>query len=107
MWGRRGRDLRAADLVLAHLAAECVAVDAERLGRLREAPVLTRQHAGDEALLELAHGVLEEDAFVDHFLHELFQPIGDHCNSRPVSRRKASRYFSRVFITTSPGSDGT
>jgi len=32
---------------------------------------------------------------------------GHHSSSRPVRRRNASTYFSRVFSTTSSGSDGT
>src|SRR5580765_8026508 len=95
------------DLVFAHLAAERVAMDAEGLGRPREAAVPSSEHAGDESLLEFPNGVLEVHASLDHFFHELVEPFGNHCSSRPVSRRKTSTYFSRVLITTSSGSEGT
>ena len=63
----------------------------------------------DEALLELADGVVELDAVVDHLLDQALEPIADHdqSSSRPVRRWNASTYFSRVFATTSSGSDGT
>src|SRR5579862_2579127 len=101
------RVLRPLDLELAHLAAEGIAVDAEGVGRLREAAGLAREHPGDEALLEFAHRVLILHAAIDHLLDELFQAFGDHASSRPVKRRNASTYFSRVFMTTSSGSEGT
>src|SRR5262249_6060688 len=95
------------DFVLGHLAGEGVAVDAERVGGLGQAAVAVPQDAGNEPLFELLHGVLELDAPVDHLVDEFLQPFGDHWSSRPVSRRKASTYFSRVLATTSSGSDGT
>src|SRR3954451_6215881 len=95
------------DLVLAHLARQRVAVDAEDVRRLGHAAVRLAEHAHDEALLELAHGVVEPHALIDHFLDEPLESVGDHSSSRPVSRRNASTYLSRVFRTTSSGSDGT
>ena len=65
-------------LMLAHLAGQRVAVDAEGVGGLGEAAVAAAEDAGDEALLELAHGVLEVDAPVDHLLDELLEPVADH-----------------------------
>ena len=63
----------------------------------------------DEPLLELADRIVELDAAVDHLFDQALEPIADHgqSSSRPVRRRNASTYFSRVFATTSSGSDGT
>src|SRR5262249_10982143 len=97
----------ALDLVLAHLAGQRVAVDAERVGGLGQAAVGFAENAGDESLLEFTHRVVEPHALVDHFFHEPLEAIGDHSVSRPVKRRNASTYFSRVLTTTSSGSDGT
>src|SRR5262245_23982701 len=94
-------------LVLAHLARERVPVHAERVGGPGEAAVFLAEHAHDEPLLELAQRIVEPNAFVDHLLHEPLETIGNHSSSRPVRRRNASTYFSRVFATTSSGSDGT
>src|SRR5437773_2670762 len=92
--------------VFAHLAGEGVPVHAEGVGGLGEAAVGLPEDAGDEALLELADRVVELDAALDHFFDEPLQPVGNHASSRPVRRRNASTYFSRVFATTSSGSDG-
>src|SRR5262245_53026194 len=54
------------DPIFVHLAGEGVAVDSERIGGLRHAPVAAAQDPGDEALLEFADGVLEMDAFGHH-----------------------------------------
>ena len=56
------------DPVLAHLAGQGVAVHAERVGRLGQAAVALLEDARDEALLELANGVLELDAACRPFL---------------------------------------
>ena len=48
----------------------------ERIGGLREAAVALSEDARDEALLELVNGIVELDAFVDHFLDEPFEPFG-------------------------------
>src|SRR2546426_4432476 len=77
-------------LVLAHLARERVAVDAERIGGLGEAAPGAAEDARDEAPFELANRVLELDAAVDHFLDQLLQAFRDHppySSSRPVRRR--------------------
>ena len=59
-------------------------------------------------ILEFGNGILELNALVDHFVDQLFELVGNgHSSSRPVSRVNASTYFSRVFTTTSSGSDGT
>src|SRR5207245_1627347 len=88
---------------------ERVAVHAQRAGGFRQAAVALAQHAGDEPLLEFADGIVELDAAVDHLLDKALEPIADHdgSSSRPVRRRNASMYFSRVLFTTSSGSDGT
>ncbi len=70
-------------------------------------PSHAAQHPDDEALLELVDGVLELDALVHHLFDQFVEAFGDHASSRPVRRRYASMYFSRVFMTTSSGRDGT
>ncbi len=58
--------------------------------------------------LELPHGIFEMDALVDHLLDQPLQAVGNHqASSRPVRRRNASTYFSRVFSMTSSGREGT
>src|SRR5437870_9652837 len=121
------------DFVFAHLPRERVAMDAERVGRLRQAAVELAEDARDESFFELVHRVVELHPFVHHFLDELLQPLGDHLfsfragappparllgdsaprngsglsRSLSVRRRNASTYFSRVRATTSDGNDGT
>src|SRR5438552_1912258 len=95
------------DLVLAHLPRERVAVHAERIGGFRQTAVAPPKDTDDEALFELVDRIVEPHAAVDHLLDEFLQPFADHSSSAPVSRRNASTYFSRVFATTSSGSDGT
>src|SRR5436190_10381613 len=68
------------DPVLAHLPRQRIAVDAERVGGLRQTAFATAQDARDEALLELVNGVLELHAFVDHFLDEFLELVRDHNN---------------------------
>src|SRR5882724_8399781 len=96
-------------LVLPHLPGEGVAVHAEGTRGFGQAAVALGQHARDEALLEFPDRIVELDAAIDNFLDEAFEPIADHdqSSSRPVRRWKASTYFSRVFATTSSGSEGT
>src|SRR5438874_1283159 len=53
------------------------------------------QHAGDEALLELAHGVVELDAAVDHFLDELLETVTNHGSRGPTPARSHSRVRAR------------
>ena len=78
-----------------------LAMDAERFSRLADAAVAAAENLRDEPLFELADGILEVDALVDHLLDKPFEPLRNHgSSSRPVSRRKASRYFSRVFTIT-------
>ena len=61
--------------------------------------------------LERLPAFVEGDPALDHLRYEPIQQVAEgvaaHCRSRPVSRRKASRYFSRVRCTTSSGSAGT
>ena len=82
---------------------------AERARGFRETPVTLPEHARDEPLLELADRIVENDAAIDHFLDETLEAVADHeaSSSRPVRRRNASMYFSRVLATTSSGSEGT
>src|SRR5437870_2930863 len=106
----------ALDLVLPDFAAERIAVDAEDVRRLGQAPGRADQDPDDEALLEFANGVVELHALVDHLFDKLFEPLGyhhhtsgarGHSSSRPMRRRKASTYLALVCITTSSGSEGT
>jgi len=82
---------------------------AEGARGFRQAAFALAEHARDEPLLELANRIVELDAAIDHFLDEALEAVADHdaSSSRPVRRRNASTYFSRVFATTSSGSDGT
>src|SRR5262245_54412938 len=96
----------ALDLVRVHLTGEGVPVHAERVGGLREAAVAAAENPRNEALFELADRIVEPDAAVHHFLDEALELLSNH-RPRPVRRVNASRYFSRVFATTSSGSDGT
>src|SRR4030095_14450650 len=97
----------ALDAVFDHLAAERIAVDAQLIGGLRQAPVALADPLRNKPLFELADGVVEADALVHHFLDKLLQAFANHVSSCPVRRRNASTYFSRVFMTTSSGSEGT
>ncbi len=74
-----------------------------------EAAVTLPEHARDEPFLELAHRIVEVDAAIDHLLDEALEAVADHeaSSSRPVRRRNASMYLSRVLATTSSGSEGT
>src|SRR6185369_10055244 len=99
----RGLSCPTLDLVLPHLPGQRIAVHPQRTGGLREAARALSEDARDEALFELVNGIVELDAFVDHFLDEPFEAFADHCRSCPVRRRNASTYFSRVFSTTSSG----
>src|SRR5260370_35097037 len=66
------------DLVLVHLPAQGVAMHAQRAGRLGQAPIGVAKDARDETLLEFIDRILEPDASVDHFFHELFEPVANH-----------------------------
>src|SRR5262245_42608309 len=103
----RAEELSPFELVFTHLAGEGVAVHAEGAGRFGQAAVGLSEDPGDEALLEFADRIVELHAALDHLFDEPFEPIGNHASSRPVKRRNASTYFSRVFATTSSGSEGT
>ena len=63
----------AAQLQLRELAAEGVAVNAERGGRAGEVAIAAGEHAGDESLLELPLSINVEDAPVDHLADQLLQ----------------------------------
>ena len=78
-----------------------------QIDRMDQTDCAPTEDARDEALLEFVHGIVELDAFFDHFFHEPFETIGNHCSSWPVRRRNASTYFSRVLATTSAGREGT
>src|SRR3954453_8408291 len=95
------------DLVFPHLPGEGVPVHSQRFCSAGERAVATAQNAGDEALLELVDGILELDALVHHFFDQSVEAFGNHARSRPVRRRYASRYFSRVLMITSSGRVGT
>src|SRR4029077_10328015 len=94
--------------VLVHLPAQRVPMQAGHAGGFADVVVRFGERAGDEDTLELALGVVEEDAAVDHLLDEGRQVVAHHhCRSFPVSSRYASMYFARVRWTTSSGSEGT
>ena len=85
-------------------------MDAEHVGRTGEIPVGIRQDAGNEAALELATGIAEPDALLNHFFNQPFQLLVHadlYSRSSPVRSWKACTYFSRVRSTTSPGRLGT
>src|SRR6516165_879401 len=95
------------DVINAHLARQRVAMDAQGICGFRQTAVALAEDPGDEAFFEFTDGVFELHAPVDHFVDKFLQTLGDHSNSCPVRRRKASTYFSRVLVTTSGGSEGT
>src|SRR5437879_4122010 len=66
------------DLVLDDLARQRIAVDAERVGGLRQAAVAAPEHARDEPFFELVDGVLELDAPFDHFFDESLELVANH-----------------------------
>jgi hypothetical protein len=63
-------------------------VDAEHIRGFREASCASPKHAGDEAFFELARGVLELDASVDHLFDELLEAV---TNLRAPSRSRGPR----------------
>ena len=76
-----------------------------------EVPVGGVERPLDQPRLERLASFVEGDAALEHLGHEpieeVAEAVGAHSRSRPVSRRKASRYFSRVRRTTSSGNVGT
>ena len=86
-------------------------MNAELFGRATEVPVCTGKRALDEPRLERLAALLESDAALQHLgdepIEEVAKRVSGHCSSRPVSRRNALTYFSRVRCTTSAGSTGT
>ncbi len=82
-------------------------MDTEGIGCFGEASVASPEHPRDEPLFEFADGVVEQDAPVHHFLDEFLESVADHARLRPVRRRNASMYLSRVLATTSSGREGT
>ena len=93
---------RQADAVLirysAILRATVLRCRPSSVGRVADAALGALQRARDEQLLELAPGVVVEDALVEHLRNEPLQLIahGRYCSSRPDRRRNASTYLSRV-----------
>ena len=61
--------------MLANLAIECVAVNAEDLRGLRLISMSVGERSLDEKFLELVQCVVEVDAALDHFGHKGFQLI--------------------------------
>src|SRR5690348_8008175 len=91
------------------LAAEGVAVHAERVGGAVERAIVAREHLRDEAAFELAMRLGIAQPLVHHLFDQAIELVAQRhqSSSRPVRRRNASRYFSRVRATTSSGSEGT
>ena len=63
------------ELVRIDLAAQCIAMDAEKFSRLRLIPVGAVQHALDEALLKFADGFIKQNPALYHLIDEPFQLI--------------------------------
>ncbi len=85
-------------------------MDAQLGGGVREVSVGVGQRSLDEPPLEFPAAVLEANPALHHLIDETQQQFSHgrvYCKSRPVSRRNASRYFSRVRSTTSSGREGT
>src|SRR4026209_2357302 len=100
---------RPSEAVFGHLAGEGVPVDAEQIGGFTQVAVGLEQHLHDELLLELPLRLVVADPSRHHLVHQLFELFTQRHQrtSFPVRRRNASRYLSRVRITTSSGSEGT
>ena len=98
-----------AEAVFGDLAAQGVAVHAQETGGSAHVAVGFREDVGDEALLELPVCVFVADAARHHVVNETLELLAQkgQSSSLPTSRRKASRYFSRVFATTASGRAGT
>ena len=70
------------------LAAEGVAVHPDPLGGAADAAAFLFERDADEARLELARGVLVEDALGHHLADQPVDLLADrHARSRPVRRR--------------------
>jgi len=66
---------RTSDSVFSNFPGDGVAVQAQHLGRVPEIAFGALKGTRDEHLLELAPGVVVEDALVEHFRNELLQLI--------------------------------
>ncbi len=77
------------DLQFPHLPAEGVAVNAQLPRRGAQVAVGPIEHPHDERALEGPDRVLEEDAPVDHFTNEVFQPLAHLSPARPRRARPA------------------
>ena len=84
-------------------------MNTEEVGRASQVAIHLDQDLGNEPFLELAVRVFEADSFGHHFLDETLQLFTHtpYSSSRPVRRRYASMYFSRVRLITSSGREGT
>jgi hypothetical protein len=71
----KARSGGAFDPVLRHFAGDGIAMQAEQVGGITNAPLGALQGAGDEDLLELSSGIVVEDAFVEHLLDETIELI--------------------------------
>ena len=92
--------------VLGHFAAQRIPVDSQLVGRLGKVAVGTGHDARNEPALEFARCLRKADAPLNHFFYQSIE-LFVHCSSRPLSRRNACTYFSRVFSITSSGRLGT
>ncbi len=105
---RGARSVHAFDSILAHLPRDRVSMHAEHLGGVADVAFRSLKRARDEHLLELSPRIVVQNALFKKFLNELLELIAHgQRSSRPDRSRNASRYFSRVWRTTSSGSDGT
>ena len=100
---------RPLDPVLRHFSRDGVPVQAQQVSSGAEIPSRPLKGARDEKLLELPTRVLVMDALVEHVADEPLQLIAHaaYTSARPLRRRNASTYFSRVRSTTASGSEGT
>lgn len=78
-------------------------MDAQFGGGVGEVAVGIGQRSLNEPPLKFPAAVLEANPALYHLIDETQQQLSHgrvYCKSRPVSRRNASRYFSRVRSTT-------
>jgi hypothetical protein len=87
-----GAVISRAELVLVDFAAQRVAVNAEDLGGARLVAVGAVEDALDEALLELFHSLIEQDAPVYHLGHKSLKLISHDGTLRVIHSQPESSY---------------
>src|SRR6185369_14379138 len=66
------------DLIARHFPAQRVAVQAGHFGGFADVVVRLRQGAREEYALELTLCIVEQDAAVDHLLHQISEVVANH-----------------------------